>query len=308
MPETLQAEPPPPSSPPPPLADRLTQLSRWRWPFGGAALLLLAMVVVAVVRACLPATVEAVGTVERRVLELAAPVSERIVEIKVRPGQRVVKGEVLVRLDSEVAGLELKAVSASLSEADAVLTAAQREYERTLGLAQSRVVSSQDLDRAKRAFDQALATQAERAARVAQAKRRYEDLTVRSGAAGVVDQLPFEIGERVPAGGVVAVVLADDAPWVRLWLPARAVARLRPGARAQVEIEGMDGAVRGRLEDVSREPEFTPHFALTERERDHLVYEARVVLENAPRELRPGIPATVRLRLGEPMEAAKAGP
>jgi HlyD family secretion protein len=276
---------------------------RWWWLAGALAAALLAAL--GLLRACRPDTVEVVGTVERRTLELAAPAPERIVAIPVRAGQRVAKGDVLVRLDAEVAELELKATSASLSEADAVLTAARREHERTAGLAQSRVLSSQELDRAQRALDQAIAVQAERAARVAQARRRLEDLTVRAGAAGLVDQLPFEAGERVPAGGVVAVVLADGQPWIRVWLPSRAVPRLRPGARAEVAIEGIEGALRGRLEDISRQPEFTPHFALTERERDNLVYESRVVLENAPEELRPGIPATVLLRLGA---AAKARP
>jgi HlyD family secretion protein len=45
--------------------------------------------------------------------------------------------------------------------------------------------------------------------------------------------------------------------------------------------------------DVAREPEFTPHYALTERERVHLVYEARVAIEDSPTTLRPGIPAEV---------------
>jgi hypothetical protein len=45
--------------------------------------------------------------------------------------------------------------------------------------------------------------------------------------------------------------------------------------------------------DISREPEFTPHYALTERDRVHLVYETRVRIENAPPQLRPGVPAEV---------------
>jgi HlyD family secretion protein len=264
----------------------------------GGALLSLAFVAPLILGACRPETVVAVGTVERRTLELAAPISERIVSIPVRPGQRIASGEVLVRLDVEVAELELKAVTAALAEAEAVLTAARREYDRTAGLARSRVLSTQELDRATRALAEAEATQAERAARAAQARRRLADLTVRASASGVVDQLPFEAGERVPAGGVVAVVLADDAPWVRVWLPARVVSRLRVGAPAEVAVEGIDATLRGRLQDIAREPEFTPHFALTERERDHLVYESRVALVDAPAELRPGVAATVRIRLG----------
>jgi len=71
-----------------------------------------------------------------------------------------------------------------------------------------------------------------------------------------------------------------------------------------VTIDGLDRELNGRLEDVSREPEFTPHFALTERESAHLVYRARVVLTDAPDDLRPGLPAQVRLIL--PRRSKKA--
>jgi hypothetical protein len=50
---------------------------------------------------------------------------------------------------------------------------------------------------------------------------------------------------------------------------------------------------------ISREPEFTPHFALTERESAHLVYETRVVLSDAPPDIRPGIPAQVYISVSK---------
>ena len=76
-------------------------------------------------------------------------------------------------------------------------------------------------------------------------------------------------------------------------------------AKAEVEIEGFDKATAGRLLDVAREPEFTPHYALTERESAHLVYQARIALDDAPVELRPGLPARVDLTLTRP--AATSG-
>ena len=108
----------------------------------------------------------------------------------------------------------------------------------------------------------------------------------------------------MPAGGVVAVIQTDEKPWVRVWLPARAVGMLGGEAAAEVRIEGFDTSLAGRLLDVAREPEFTPHYALTERESAHLVYQARIALDEAPGELRPGLPARVRLRLSRPQEAS----
>ena len=53
------------------------------------------------------------------------------------------------------------------------------------------------------------------------------------------------------------------------------------------------------------EASFTPHYALTERERVHLVYQARVEIDDAPEALRPGAPAEVRLQLPPAASAAR---
>lgn len=241
---------------------------------------------------------ELAGTVERRILELGAPVSEVIVEIPVAVGDHVAAGDVLVRLDSTVAEAELRAVEAGREAAEAGLREAESEYQRFEGLRKSRVATPQQLDEARRALDEARSLLAERQAREAQATKRLADLTIRSRDAGEVDQLPFEVGERVPPGGVTAVVLAEARPWVRVWIPARVVARIRPGNKARVKVQGLDVWLDGSVIEVAHQPTYTPHYALTERESAHLVFEARVEIEGAPEDLRPGLAARVRLRPG----------
>ncbi len=247
--------------------------------------------------ACGDADLDLAGTVERKALELAAPVSEVIVELPVAEGERVEAGQVVVQLDTEVGEAELRAYEAARAAAVAQLKEAEGDFARQQQLRRSRVTAQQALDEARRRRDEAVANVAEKEARIAQAKKKLEDLTVRSYAAGVVDQLPFEAGERAPAGGVVAVVFADAKPWVRVWVPARAVARLAVGDPAEVKVEGLDTWFAGSVRYLARESEFTPHYALTERESAHLVYESRIELD-APADLRPGLPARVRLPLG----------
>lgn len=237
------------------------------------------------------------GTVERKTLELSAPISEVIVDILADEGERVEAGQIVVQMDIEVAEAELQAQESALAAAQALQTETEGEFKRQENLRRSRVVSEKSLDSARRQRDEALALVNEKKARVLQAQKRLTDLTVTSRDSGVVDQLPFEIGERVPAGGVVAVIISDEEPWVRVWFPARAVSRITVGSAAEVKVEGLERTLKGVLENISREPEFTPHFALTERESAHLVYETRVVLKDAPPELRPGIPAQVFIRI-----------
>jgi HlyD family secretion protein len=236
-----------------------------------------------------------VGTVERTLLELDAPVSETLLEVPVQRGQDVHRGTVLARLDPTLAEADVAHAEATLAGARTAYVTADHDLTRAKRLHASHVASDQDLERAQLSRDAAAAQLREAEALLAAARHRLQDMVLVSPVDGVVDQIAFDPGERVPAGGVIVVVLDAAAPWVRVWVSETRVARIRPGVRAAVRIDGLPGMLRGRVLDVAREPEFTPHFALTERDRVHLVYETRVRLEDAPAGLRPGVPAEVRL-------------
>jgi HlyD family secretion protein len=188
-----------------------------------------------------------VGTVERTEVEISAPGSEILVAVAVQRGSRVGVGDLLAQLDDTVARAERDAVAAGLEAARAIRAETQGELARVRGLHRSAAASPQNLDRARRAYQE-----------------------------------------------VVAVLHAEGPPWVRVWCPARAVARLSLGSSAEVRVQGIERLFHGRVIDIAREPEFTPHFALTEREREHIVYQTRVEIVDAPVGLRPGLPAEVR--------------
>jgi HlyD family secretion protein len=238
-----------------------------------------------------------VGTVERTLVEVAAPVSEQIVEVAVVRGQHVDAGALLVRLDPLLADAELAAARAAVAGAQTQSEVALQEHRRAIGLYGRKVASEEALDRARLARDEARAALDAATARMAAAQKRRNDATVVAPVAGVVDQIPFDQGERVAAGSVVAVLLADGKPWVRVWVPEHAIARVGPGTPADVSIDGIPQRLHARVLDVAREASFTPHYALTERERVHLVYQARVEIDDAPEALRPGAPAEVRIEL-----------
>jgi len=246
-----------------------------------------------------------VGTVERTLLEISSPVAEVIVEVPVARGQHVEAGAVLVRLDPLLAEADLAAAQAAVAGAQTQSEVAEQGHRRGVGLHRSGVASDEVLDRARLARDEARAGLRSAMARMSAAQKRLNDTTLRAPASATVDQIPFDVGERVAAGSVVAVLLADGRPWVRVWVPERAFARVGPGTVAEVRIDGISGPLRARVLDLAREPAYTPHYALTERERVYLVYQARIEIEDAPAALRPGAPAEVRIAL-PPLAAAKS--
>lgn len=207
---------------------------------------------------------------------------------------------------------------ARLRGADGQLETARADLARAKSLVARGVVSEQQIDQRRAHFDEALAARdaaratleellegttleeldqaeasvAQTEAALTDARIRLERLDVRAPVAGWVDALPYELGERPPAGGVVVVLLAERAPYARVYVPAAIRTAVAPGVRARVHVDGIVEPLDGIVRHVAKDASFTPYFALTERDRGRLVYLAKVDLVGAG-ELPTGVPVEV---------------
>lgn len=155
-----------------------------------------------------------------------------------------------------------------------------------------------ELERGTRAevVEQAAAALAGERARVAELELSLERHTVRAPRAGVVDALPYELGERPPKGAPVAVLLADGQPYARVFIPEPRRASVAAGSRATARLDGSDREWQAEVRYVSAEAAFTPYYALNERERGRLAFLAEIVLtEPEATALPTGLPVEVRL-------------
>ena len=197
---------------------------------------------------------------------------------------------------------------------------AQKEFERVSRLVRDKLSPADALDTARSRRDGAVAdrdaaqasldellagttleemNQAEAA--LAQAQARLQGLEVTLGRmsvtaprAGRLDTLPFELGERPKVGAVLAVLLAGDAPYARVYLPEPLRAHVVPGSAAKVFVDGVAMPFDGRVRMVSRDPVFTPYYSLTERDRSRLSYVVEVTLDGeAAQRLPAGVPLRV---------------
>jgi len=143
---------------------------------------------------------------------------------------------------------------------------------------------------------QAEAAVAEAEAALADAQIRRERMQVRAPTDGWVDALPYELGERPPRGGTVAIVLAEREPYARVYVPAGIRADVRPGTGATIHVEGVEEPLAGRVRTVATDASFTPFFALTDRGR--LVYLAKVdFTDDQAANLPSGLPVEVAFDL-----------
>lgn len=120
---------------------------------------------------------------------------------------------------------------------------------------------------------------------------------VKAPRAGVVDALPYKLGERPPKGAPVVVLLAGGQPYARVFIPEPRRAAVRAGTPGTVRIDGTDRTWKAEIRYVSSEAAFTPYYALNSRDRSRLAYLAEVVLTE---------PDAVNLPTGMPVEVTLA--
>lgn len=209
---------------------------------------------------------------------------------------------------------------ARLAGAEGALATAKSELARTQQLVSSGVASAARLDRDRALYDEALAQRdaaraelaamlegttaeelaqaeaalAEAESALADVRLRAARLEVRAPVAGVVDALPFERGERPPQGAPVVVMLAEGAPYARVFVPEALRVRVVPGVAARVHVDGVEAPFDARVRSVASDASFTPYHALTERDRGRLVFVAEVdLVGDGASALPTGVPVQV---------------
>lgn len=213
----------------------------------------------------------------------------------------------------------IDAMSARVQSAEVDMAYAQQEYQRLMGLRSRDLTSRESLDQAKKAVDSARAQLAISQAQLAellagtrseQIARTREQLkqarsqrelharnksrhTLAGAEAGIVDSLPFEIGEIPKQGDVIAVVLTGTQPLARVYIPEPQRVRLAVGDSLEVRVDGLAMSLRGTVKRISSEPSFTPYFALNERDRSRLSYVAEIEIQYTGRRLPDGVPVQV---------------
>src|SRR5438105_9829695 len=221
--------------------------------------------------------------VEARVQsDLGFRVGGKILERSVNVGQRVQKGQVLMRLDDVDLKLAFAAQQANVEAARAKYIQANADEARYAALVKSGAVSRQEYDQARAARDSAKGQleAAEAQARVSNNSSEYAVLL--ADADGVIVRTLSEPGQVVAAGQTV-IQLAHDGPREALINLPEGV---RPdlGAIASARLYGQDQMYQARLRQLSDAAEPASR-----------TFEARYVLEGEAASAPLGSTVTITL-------------
>ena len=146
---------------------------------------------------------------------------------------------------------------------------------------------------------QAVSSQASvRAAEEAARRSRLlaEECVLRAPRDAMLDDLPHEVGELVPAGQPLARLVDISEVKATFYLPNAEIGAANPGSKAVVVADAWpDRKFEGVVASVSAKAEFTPRNIQTRSDRDRLVYPVEVRVQNPEGLLRPGMPVQVTL-------------
>jgi len=126
-------------------------------------------------------------------------------------------------------------------------------------------------------------------------QQNLENLTVHATRDGILDNLPWNVGERVYMGAPLAMILAEGAPFARVYIPEPYRAAISVGDNLTVRVDGIERPLQGTVRWITVEPAFTPYYALNREERARLMYLAEIQLPDTASELPSGLPAQVVL-------------
>ena len=227
----------------------------------------------------------------------------------------------LAELNSGARPEEIAAARSQVASHKALYIEAQKQYERTRVLVERSILTDADLDSALakqsslfanlqnardklqlllqgtriETLEQAEASLAKASSALKLEQQKLQELTIHATRDGWLDSLPRHHGERVSVGTPLAILLADEAPYARVYIPEPVRAQVRVGDQYDIHIDGIERTYSGAVRRVSLDPAFTPHYALNEKERTQLVYLAEIQLPPSAGKLPTGIPVQMEL-------------
>lgn len=186
---------------------------------------------------------------EDRTARLGAPAQGRVVAVRVRPGDRVARGQVLVTLQSPEAGAaqsDVAKAEAEVASRRAQATYAKAARERAERLLALKAIPRQDYERAVADDELARASLTQAEAELRRARGTAEQLgagasasgeiAIRSPLAGVVLARTAVPGAVVEAGAPLVMVTDPQALWLTIDAPEKLAGLFRDGGRLRFTV------------------------------------------------------------------------
>lgn len=241
-------------------------------------------------RSVLPVYVTAVGALEPyNRAQLSTRVMGNVTEVLVREGDRVRRGQALLRLDMRDLSGRIEQGEAMLSGAKSRLENAEAYYNRIKNLYEDRSATKQALDNALSQYESSRAEVRAAEGRLSEARSNLDYSIISAPFAGYVTSRGVERGDLASPGLPLIVLEQQDSMKIVATLNERDISAVAAGDEALVETD-LPGVGRRQAVVEAVIPSADP------RTRS---FRVRLVLDNSDGALKSGVFARVLFRTGE---------
>lgn len=220
-------------------------------------------------------------------VEVSSRVVGFIEQLDVREGERVKRGDLLVRIDPKDIDEAIRQARSSVTAAQKDLSDAEQDVRKYTSLAESGSVASETLRKAKVRADIARTTfdKAQSALSAAEAQKDYS--TVTSPVEGVVVSVAMRSGEMATVGAPILTVESHEVLLFKAYISEQSLASINTETPVTVRIDALGGR------------EFAGHIRGIVPSGDDVTrrYEINILLPDDPA-LIPGMFGRAEIRLG----------
>jgi RND family efflux transporter MFP subunit len=196
-------------------------------------------------------TASAVGSVRpKRRTEVASQLLATVLDVRVRPGDRVKPGDVLVTLDDRELAAQQREVTAALAAAEADLVTRRADYGRAQGLLRGGSVSAEEYDKVEGAFRVAGAQVARAREATARLAVQLTHTRIAAAGAGLVADRFVDPGDLAAPGKALLVVYDPADLELHADVPEALAAAAPVGTAVAVRVDAAGVAARGTVREV----------------------------------------------------------
>lgn len=197
------------------------------------------------------------GTVRSRIVARLAPkLNARIVEIKVNPGDKVKKGDVIARLDDRDLHAAYNAAAAALTAAQAQASQAGADEKRIIDLYDKQAATRQNYDAVVAQAKAARAMVGQAAGAAQQAKVMLGENVLYAPFDGVIGERLREPGDMgLPNDAIVTLYQPDDLR-LEAAIASHCSGQLADGRAVKVRLDAPAREIVGKVDEIA--PEIDP--------------------------------------------------
>ena len=243
------------------------------------------------------AIVTASGKIQaKKNVKISAYVVSKIIDLPVKDGDAVKKGQLLVQLDPTRYKAEVEQAEAQMRMAGANLEQAKLVHDRQKQLFEKSLTSQEQFDNARTNYHATQAQYDQSKAALAQAQDDLSKTTITAPMDGVITELNAEVGEIVMIGtmnnpGTVIMTISDLSEIeAEVEVDETDVANLKSGQESKISIDAYpDTNFKGKVTEIGNTGQISG-YGTQEQVTNFLV---KVLLLDEVKGIKPGMSASV---------------